>query len=142
MVAMDNFSISYSQALLAATPRNQLIEPGKPKPFKGVSPEQIARMEREMANLQREMKLIQDSYGPDHLNLILVRGYLVSILNNSKVERYLSKNHGEILKEFQKISEATSIGSGAAGKRPDVTASTPEITDIDQRFEPAPRWRA
>jgi len=106
MIAMNNFSVSYSKALLAATPQNQLIDPEKPKTFKGVSPEQIARMEREMANLQREMKLIEDSYGPDHLNLVLARGYLVSILNNSKVERYLGQNHGEILVEFQKISEA------------------------------------
>ncbi|MEE8285129.1 MAG: plasmid partitioning protein RepB C-terminal domain-containing protein, partial [Gammaproteobacteria bacterium] len=57
MIAMNNFSITYSKALLVATPQDQLVESGKPKSFKGISPEQIARMEKEMASLQREMKL-------------------------------------------------------------------------------------
>ncbi len=114
MIAMNNFSVSYAKALLAATRQDQLVDPEKPKAFKGVSPEQIERMEREMANLQREMKLIEDSYGPDHLNLVLARGYLVSILSNNKVERYLSQNHAGILAEFQKISEAASIRSDGA----------------------------
>ncbi len=115
MIAMNNYSVSYSKALLAATPQKQLSDPGKPKNFKGVSPEEIARMEREMANLQSEMKLIEDSYGPDHLNLVLACGYLVSILSNSEVERYMGQHHGEILGEFRKITEAASIGSDQIG---------------------------
>jgi len=87
MIAMDNYSVTYSKALLAATPQDQLIDTGKPKSFKGISAEQIARMETEMANLQRDMNLIEDSYGPDHLNLVLARGYLVSLLGNDGVER-------------------------------------------------------
>ena len=114
MIAMNNFSITYSKALLVATPQDQLVESGKPKSFKGISPEQIARMEKEMASLQREMKLIEESYGPDHLNLVLARGYLVSLLNNSKVVQYLTQNHSEILGEFQRISEAASMGSETA----------------------------
>ena len=110
MIAMNNFSITYSKALLAATPQDLLVESGQPKAFKGISPEQIARMEKEMASLQRQMKLIEESYGPDHLNLVLARGYLVSLLNNERVVRYLSRNHGEMLGAFQKISEAASMG--------------------------------
>jgi hypothetical protein len=87
MIAMDNYSVTYSKALLAATPQDQFIDTGKPKSFKGISAEQIARMETEMANLQRDMNLIEDSYGPDHLNLVLARGYLVSLLGNDGVER-------------------------------------------------------
>ena len=110
MIAMDNYSVSYSKALLAATPRDQLVEPEKPKSFKGISAEKIAQMESEMAKLQREMKLIEDSYGPDHLNLVLVRGYLVSLLENEEVSQYLTQNHSEILSEFRRISEVVSMG--------------------------------
>ena len=56
-----------------------------------------------MAKLQRDMKLIEDSYGPDYLNLVLARGYLASLIGNNKVLRYLMKNHSGILAEFQKI---------------------------------------
>ena len=110
MIAMDNYSVSYSKALLAATPQDQLIESEKPKSFKGISAEKIAQMESEMAKLQREMKLIEDSYGPDHLSLVLARGYLVSLLENEGVSRYLAQNHNEILSEFRRISEVVSMG--------------------------------
>lgn len=112
MITMNSYSVSYSKALLAGTPQEQLVEPGKPKSFKGVSPEQIAKMEQEMAKLQRDIKLIEDSYGPDHLNLVLARGYLVSLLNNGKVVRYLDQNHTEILIELRRISEFDTIGNG------------------------------
>jgi len=110
MIAMDNYSVTYSKALLAATPADQLVEPEKPKSFKGISAEKIAQMESEMGKLQREMKLIEDSYGSDHLNLVLVRGYLVSLLENKEVSRYLAQNHNEILSEFRRISEVVSMG--------------------------------
>jgi len=110
LIAMDNYSVSYSKALLAATPQDQLIESEKPKSFKGISAEKIAQMESEMAKLQREMKLIEDSYGPDHLSLVLARGYLVSLLENEGVARYLAQNHNEILSEFRRISEVVSMG--------------------------------
>ena len=110
MIAMDNYSVSYSKALVVATPQEQLVESEKPKSFKGISAEQIARMESEMAKLQRDIKLIEDSYGPDHLNLVLARGYLVSLLDNEEVSRYLEQNHNEILSEFRRISEVVSMG--------------------------------
>jgi hypothetical protein len=96
---------------LVATPADQLAEPEKPKSFKGISTEKIAQMESEMAKLQQEIKLIEDSYGPDHLNLVLARGYLVSLLENEQVSRYLAQNNSEILSEFRRISEVVSMGS-------------------------------
>jgi hypothetical protein len=111
MIAMDNYSVSYSKALLAATPQDQLVDSERPKSFKGISAQQIAQMESEMAKLQREMKLIEDSYGPDHLNLVLARGYLVTLLANQEVTRYLEQNHSGILSEFRRISEVVSMGA-------------------------------
>ena len=110
MIAMDNYSVSYAKALLVATPQDQLVESEKPKSFKGISAEKIAQMENEMGNLQREIKLIEDSYGPDHLNLVLARGYLVTLLENQEVSRFLAQNHSEILGEFRRISEVVSMG--------------------------------
>jgi hypothetical protein len=112
MIAMDNYSVNYSKALLAATPQDQLIEPKKPKPFKSISAEQIAQMETEMAKLQGELKQIEDRYGPNHLNLVLARGYLVKLIENQNVSRYLAQNHGEILNEFRRISGVVSIEPG------------------------------
>ena len=54
MVAANNFSESYAQCLLAATPQEQLLEPDKPKEVRGLSPEDMSRMEREMENLGQD----------------------------------------------------------------------------------------
>lgn len=109
MIDMNNYSDSYSKALLVATPQGQLVNSSKPKNFKGLSTEQIERMEREMANLQLEMKLIEDSYGPDHLNLVVARGYVAKLLKNEKVSGYLAKHHQEVLAEFRKIVDMVTL---------------------------------
>ncbi|MEQ1713438.1 MAG: plasmid partitioning protein RepB C-terminal domain-containing protein, partial [Hyphomicrobium sp.] len=97
MVAMNKFTANYAQSLLAATPRNQLVEPDKPKRIKGLSEKQIGLMQRESANLDRQFKLIEKSYGADHLDLVLVNGYVAKLLGNAKVVRFLAQHYGEIL---------------------------------------------
>ncbi len=108
------YSVSYAKALLAATPKDQLVEPDKPKRIKGLDAEQMARMESEMASLQREYRLIEENYGTDVLNLTLAKGYLGSLLGNARVVRYLAQHHPEMLSEFQKITEITSLDGGKA----------------------------
>ena len=67
----------------------------------------MARMESEMASLQREYRLIEENYGADNLNLTIAKGYLSTLLGNAKVVRYLAQNHSGILTQFQKISDSS-----------------------------------
>ena len=76
MSAMNNFTARYAQALLAATRREDLAQPDRPKKIGGLSAEQMARMEREMDGLQREFKAVSASYGDTVLNLVVAAGYL------------------------------------------------------------------
>lgn len=103
------YSKSYARALLAATPRDQLVDPEKPKKINGLDEEQMARMESEMESLQREYRLIEGNYGKDVLNLTLAKGYLGSLLGNARIVRYLAQNHAEILTQFQKIAGMASL---------------------------------
>jgi hypothetical protein len=105
MIAMNKYTLSYVKSLLAATPREQLAKRDQPKSIKGLTDEQIALMERESASLQREFKLAEQSYGTDHLDLVLAKGYLASLLTNVRIVRYLAQNQSEILREFQRIAE-------------------------------------
>ena len=57
------YTTSYAKALLAATPKEQLTDPEKPKNIKGLDDDQMARMESEMHSLQREYKMIEQNYG-------------------------------------------------------------------------------
>lgn len=103
------YSTSYARAILAATPQDQLEDPEKPKKVKGLTPEQMARMENEMAGLQREYRMVEDSYASDVLNLTLLKGYLTKLLENNRVRRYLERNHSEILSQFEQIAEMQSL---------------------------------
>lgn len=110
MVSANNFTVPYAQALLAATTRDQLVDQHKPKKISGLSSEDIARMERETEKLEKDYMVIKDSYGRDTLNLVLATGYLSKILDNARVVRFLSNQYADILAEFQKIIEVTSLG--------------------------------
>ena len=77
MVSANNVTVSYAEALLAATPVEMLVDGKKPKKLHGVTQEQMSRMERELANVQGQYKLVEQTYGQDMLNLVLARGYLV-----------------------------------------------------------------
>lgn len=105
---------SYAKIMLAATPKNQLMDPEKPKNIRGLTEDQIERMENEMTMLQREFYLIEESYSADVLNLTFAKNYLTNLLGNAKIVRYLAQEHPEILAQFQKISEMTSLSSKEA----------------------------
>jgi hypothetical protein len=109
MTAASNFTEPYARALYLATSRNMLLEPDKPKEVDGVTPEAIARMEKEMESLEHEFKLVEDTHGMNVLQLVLARGYLAKLSDNARIVRFLSQGHPEILSEFQKIVEATSL---------------------------------
>jgi hypothetical protein len=106
------YSVPYAKALWAATPKDELVNPEKPKKVKGLSAEQMNRMEAEMVSLDREYRLVEDNYGTDVLNLTLAKGYLTKLLDNAEVVKYLAKNHSEILSQFQMLSEMESLGGG------------------------------
>ncbi|MCK0530367.1 plasmid partitioning protein RepB C-terminal domain-containing protein [Sphingobium agri] len=102
MIAMNRYSTGYAKSLVAATPEDQLIA-GRRKIIKGLTTEQIALMERESASLDREFKVVEQTYGADHLDLVLATGYVNRLLSNARVVRYLAQRHPEILEEFQRI---------------------------------------
>ena len=105
MVAMNKYTIGYAKSLVAATPQAQLAEPNRPKAIKGLSGTQIALMERESANLEREFRLAEEAYGINHLDLVVAKGYLGKLLGNGRVAHFLSQHHKEIFAELQKIAE-------------------------------------
>lgn len=108
MVAMNKFTASYAQSLLAATPQTMLVEPSKRKRIKRLSEKQMQLMQRESANLDRQFKLIEQTYGNDHLDLVLVNGYIAKLLGNTRVVKFLTRHYAEILAEFQKIVDVRS----------------------------------
>lgn len=109
MCAMNNFSIHYAAALLAATPPEQLVEASRPKRFKGLPAAELSRMEQEMSLVQSRFKVIEQSYGNDVLNMVLARGYLGKLLANKAVASYLERRQPGLIEEFRAIVKITSL---------------------------------
>lgn len=109
MSSAANWTSTYAKALLAATRQDDLAKPDQPKKVAGMTSEQMARMEREMASLHQDFKQIEDSYGDDVLHLVTATAYLSKLVSNKEIERYLSRDHKELLDEFRLIISATSL---------------------------------
>nr|WP_295238593.1 plasmid partitioning protein RepB C-terminal domain-containing protein [uncultured Brevundimonas sp.] len=87
MISAGNFTGSYARALLAATRQSDLVQSHKPKKIGGMTPEQMARMEREMASLTADFKTLEASYGDDVLHLVVASGYLSRLVANPAIEQ-------------------------------------------------------
>jgi hypothetical protein len=110
MVGQNNFTGMFAKALLAATPDKQLVTPRRKVGESGASSEQIARMERELARLQVQVKTVEESYGVDNLHLTVARGYVRSLLTNARLVRWLGQHRPEYLGELQAIADVEAIG--------------------------------
>ena len=104
MIAMNRYSISYAKSLVASTPEDQLLE-GKSRRARGLTQEQISVMQRESENIDRDFRVIEKSYGSDHLDLVLAIGYVSRLLGNARVVRHLAQHQSSILSEFQKVAD-------------------------------------
>jgi hypothetical protein len=109
MAMVNNYSSVYCEALIAATPKELLAEGGRPKKNPKLSADDIARMEREMDTLQRDLQMREDTYGRNFLDLVIVRGYLTKLLDNGRAVRFFSANYPDLLNAFQQIVESTSL---------------------------------
>lgn len=65
--------------------------PRGPQPDQQISAESIARLERELAALQMQIKTVEESYGPDVPHLTVIKGYLAKLLANAAVVRWLAR---------------------------------------------------
>lgn len=103
MIAMNKYTVTYAQSLVAATPDSMLLRPKRK--IGDLSEEQISLIEQQAASLDREFKAIESDYGADHLDLVLSVGYVSRLLGNARIVRFLAQYYPDILSEFQKISE-------------------------------------
>ena len=106
MVSANDYSSRYALAMYGATPVEHLVHPDKAKAVRGLKPEDLARMEREMERLTNDYKLHQETFGQNELILLHVLSYVEKLLNHGKVVRFLSAKYPEMLQAIQGIVEA------------------------------------
>jgi hypothetical protein len=114
MASVCNFTMAYAKALLGATRQADLTNPEKPKKVGGLTPEQMARLEREAAAVNQDFKALEESYGDDVLNLVVASGYVSRLISNAEIARYLEGRHPELLNELRVIANAVSLDQGGS----------------------------
>ena len=102
MLATRIFSGRFAKSLLAVTRPELLVEQQNVK-RDGAGSASIAGLEEEAENLVRDLKAVEASYGTDMLTLTVLTGYLGRLLDNSRVQRYMSKHHAGILQTISSI---------------------------------------
>ena len=114
MTLVSNYTSSYAKALLAGTKQTDLVRPEKPKRIAGLSPDQMARMEREMAALTQDFRVLESSYGDDVLHLVVASKYVSRLLANSEIRGFMERRYPELLSQFETIVGATSLDQTVA----------------------------
>ena len=109
MVSAGNYTKGYAEALVLGTPKDQLVNPDEPKQKKGMTREEIGKLEAEMETLERDLKAVERSYGDNMLNLTLARGYVKKLLDKARVVRFLNANHPDIFTEFESLAAAETL---------------------------------
>jgi len=62
-----------------------------------------------MNSMEHEFKLVQEEYGRNMLNLVVVVGYLRRLLSTAAAVRFLSQAEPTMLAEFQKIMDQADL---------------------------------
>ena len=104
MVAGGTFTVPFAKALLAVTKPEMLEEQAAAdKKLQATSIAARSMLEEQNEFLLRDLKLVEESYGTDVLTLTVACGYLDRLVTNPKIERYMARNHADILQALQKL---------------------------------------
>lgn len=112
MISANRYNVPYANMILAATRPEFLIDQGKQKKA-DASPENIARMEREMERLYRDYKDVEDTLGETMLVLVVAKGYLARLLRNQTIAAYLQRHFHELAEELANVLEAIGVDARA-----------------------------
>lgn len=127
MLAANNFTARFAQALLMGTSDDMRIEPQR-QDRRYISPAQRAHLAHETDALLRKAKAVEASYGTNLLNLSVCLRYVESVVGNQAARRFLDARYPELLREFQAIGASQKRGlapdnqperrtMGSSGKR-------------------------
>lgn len=110
MIAANSLTFPYIKALLAATHDRDLVASRVKRKSAGVTKEQMARMEKELANVQGRYKLVEGTYSQDVLTLVTLKGYVSKLLGNQRIAKFIRGKLPEAFVELEALSAADALG--------------------------------
>jgi hypothetical protein len=90
-----------------------MLDPGRNRSILGISDADRRKMEREVEELRRDIKSVEDHYGTNMLKLVVASGYISRLLDNSNVSKYLNRHHQELRDQLFSLQESIDTDLGA-----------------------------
>ncbi|GAB3266053.1 ParB/RepB/Spo0J family partition protein [Chitinimonas naiadis] len=111
MMAAGRFSAPYAEMIYLSSSPEMLI--GKKIPIKKCEPqpEDIAKMEREMAKLQERYVGIEQKVGDTMLTLVVTSAYVNRLMQNKAVSNFIKRYHAELEESLNTVLELVSSES-------------------------------
>jgi hypothetical protein len=109
MIASNGIMMTHAEALLKATPPEQRTDSILPTKPKAPPMEQIAKLEKEMNQVQTQYQDAEQHYGSDLLNLMVAKGFITKLLTNESVKHFVESNNSEILAHFELVINTISM---------------------------------
>ena len=66
-------------------------------------------MEKEMDQLEQEVRAHQEGFGENSLRLNAAQRYVKRLLENPRINRFLAKRYAELLEEFEAVAALETI---------------------------------
>jgi hypothetical protein len=63
----------------------------------------LEALQGESEALLSDLKQVEETYATQALDLTIGLGYIERLTTNARIEKYLAKNHAELLNEFTKL---------------------------------------
>ena len=119
MVAAGKFTYGFAHALLLGTP-DELLTESRRSLHHRTPPDgtQKAMLERETETLLRNFKAVEESYGADTLILSVSCAHLRHLLDNTHIQKYLTKHHPEMLQQIKQLISDVRSNPRALSKAP------------------------
>ena len=111
MVGLENYTAKLADAMLHATPPDQLAEDVRAKVQRIAGTEMAQRLQRELAAVQADTKLLSDSYADANLQLAIIKAHIEALLDLASVVRWLARKHPDYLKQFQLVADIKQLPS-------------------------------
>jgi hypothetical protein len=109
MIASNGIMMTHAEALLKATPPEQRTDSILPTKPKAPPMEQIAKLEKEMSQVQTQYQDAEQHYGSDLLNLVVAKSFITKLLANDSVKHFIEGNNREILAHFELVINTISM---------------------------------
>jgi len=103
MIASVTYTVPFAKALLAVTKPELLNVSVSQRRLQATSTAAQSMLQEENESLLKDLKAVEESYGSDILTLTVSCGYINRLLQNPKIERYLTRHQPDTLQALQKL---------------------------------------